>query len=42
MNNSEVYVGLDIGTTSIKALVCESVKGQLKVIGVGLSSLSSA
>ncbi len=32
MNNSEVYVGLDIGTTSIKALVCESVKGQLKVI----------
>ena len=36
MNNSEVYVGLDIGTTSIKALVCESVKGQLKVIGVGV------
>lgn len=35
MNNSEVYVGLDIGTTSIKAMVCENVKGQLKVIGVG-------
>ncbi|MCI1975266.1 MAG: cell division protein FtsA [Limosilactobacillus sp.] len=36
MNNSEVYVGLDIGTTSIKALVCENVKGQMKVIGVGV------
>ena len=37
MNNSEVYVGLDIGTTSIKAMVCENVKGQLKVIGVGVA-----
>ena len=36
MNNSEVYVGLDIGTTSIKAMVCENLKGQLKVIGVGV------
>lgn len=36
MDNSEVYVGLDIGTTSIKALVCENVKGQIKVIGVGV------
>lgn len=36
MNNSEVYVGLDIGTTSIKAMVCENVKGQLKVISVGV------
>ena len=36
MNNSEVYIGLDIGTTSIKAMVCENVKGQLKVIGVGV------
>lgn len=36
MNNSEVYVGLDIGTTSIKALVCENVKGQIKAIGVGV------
>lgn len=36
MNNSEVYVGLDIGTTSIKATVCENVKGQLKVISVGV------
>lgn len=35
MNNSQVYVGLDIGTTSIKVLVCEKVKGKLKVIGVG-------
>ncbi len=38
MNNSEIYVGLDIGTTSIKAMVCENVKGQLKVIGVGVVS----
>ncbi|MDO4903332.1 MAG: cell division protein FtsA [Limosilactobacillus sp.] len=37
MDNSEVYVGLDIGTTSVKALVCENVKGQLKVIGVGVA-----
>lgn len=36
MNNSEVYVGLDIGTTSIKAMVCENVKGQLKVISIGV------
>lgn len=35
MDNSGVYVGLDIGTTSIKAIVCEKVKGQLKVVGVG-------
>lgn len=35
MNNSEIYVGLDTGTTSIKAMVCENVKGQLKVVGVG-------
>ncbi|MBA2914055.1 cell division protein FtsA [Limosilactobacillus frumenti] len=37
MNNSEVCVGLDIGTTSIKALVCENVQGQVKVIGVGVA-----
>ena len=37
MNNSEMYVGLDIGTTSIKVLVCENVKGQLKVVGVGVA-----
>ncbi|WP_137601748.1 cell division protein FtsA [Paucilactobacillus nenjiangensis] len=35
MNNSGIYVGLDIGTTSIKAIVCENVKGQLNVVGVG-------
>lgn len=35
MNNSQIYVGLDIGTTSIKVLVCENVKGKLKLIGVG-------
>ena len=37
MDNSEVFVGLDIGSTSIKALVCENVKGQLKVVGVGIA-----
>lgn len=37
MNNSEVCVGLDIGTTSIKALVCENVQGQIKVIGVDVA-----
>lgn len=35
MNNSGIYVGLDIGTTSIKAIVCENVKGQLNVVGSG-------
>ena len=35
MQNTQLYVGLDIGTTSIKVLVCENVKGDLKVIGVG-------
>lgn len=35
MNNSQIYVGLDIGTTSVKVLVCENVKGKLKLIGVG-------
>ena len=36
MENSQVYVGLDIGTTLIKVLVCENVKGQLKVVGTGV------
>lgn len=36
MDNSKVYVGLDIGTTSIKTVICENVKGQLKVVGVGV------
>ncbi len=35
MDNSGLYVGLDIGTTSIKVIVAEKVKGQLNVIGVG-------
>ncbi|KRN34107.1 cell division protein, FtsA [Lactobacillus selangorensis] len=30
-----MYVGLDIGTTSIKVIVAEYVKGQMNVIGVG-------
>lgn len=35
MDNSGIYVGLDIGTTSIKVIVAERVKGQMNVIGVG-------
>lgn len=35
MDDAQIYVGLDIGTTTIKALVCEEVKGELKVVGVG-------
>lgn len=33
--NSEMYVGLDIGTTSIKVIVAENVKGQMNVLGLG-------
>lgn len=40
MNKSGLYVGLDVGTTSIKVIVAEKVKGQLNVIGVG-NELSS-
>lgn len=35
MDNSGIYVGLDIGTTSIKVIIAESVQGQLNIIGVG-------
>lgn len=35
MDNSGIYVGLDIGTTSIKVIVAEYVQGQMNVIGVG-------
>lgn len=35
MGNTGIYVGLDIGTTSIKVVVAEYVKGQVNVIGVG-------
>ncbi|GAK47187.1 cell division inhibitor FtsA [Secundilactobacillus oryzae JCM 18671] len=35
MDNSGMFVGLDIGTTSIKVIVAEYVKGQMNVIGVG-------
>ena len=34
-HNQGIYVGLDIGTTSIKVIVAETVKGQMNVIGVG-------
>ena len=35
MDNQGIYVGLDIGTTSIKVIVAEAVQGQMNVIGVG-------
>ncbi|USS92900.1 cell division protein FtsA [Fructilactobacillus ixorae] len=35
MNESDIYVGLDIGTTSIKAIVAQTIDGQTNVIGVG-------
>jgi cell division protein FtsA len=35
MDKSKVIVGLDIGTTSIKVIVAESIQDQLNVIGVG-------
>ena len=33
---SEIYVSLDIGTTSIKVVVARYVRGQLNIIGVGI------
>ena len=36
MDNSEIYVGLDIGTTSIKVIIAEHVKVQANIIGYGL------
>ena len=35
MDNSGMYVGLDIGTTSITVIGAENVTGQMNVIGVG-------
>lgn len=35
MDNPGLYVGLDIGTTSIKVIIAEYVKGQLNIIGSG-------
>src|SRR5699024_10841657 len=35
MNNSDIFVGLDIGTTSIKVIIAEFVKNQLNIIGYG-------
>lgn len=35
MGNQGIYVGLDVGTTSIKAIAAEVSSGQVHVIGVG-------
>lgn len=36
MNDLYIYVGLDIGIILIKVFVCEDVKGELRVVGVGM------
>src|SRR5690606_41298337 len=33
--NSDIYVSLDIGTSSIKVIIGEMVNGSLNIIGVG-------
>lgn len=35
MANTGIYVGLDIGTTSVKVVVAEYIEGQINIIGVG-------
>ena len=35
MDNSGTYVGLDIGTTSIKVVIAEYAKNQMNIIGYG-------
>ena len=35
MAKSGMYVGLDIGTASVKVVVAEYVEGQMNIIGVG-------
>ena len=35
MNNNEIYVSLDIGTSSVKVIIGEMVNDSLNIIGVG-------
>ena len=35
MRNQEIFVSLDIGTTSIKVVVAEYINGNINIIGVG-------
>ncbi|HAT53896.1 MAG TPA: cell division protein FtsA [Lactobacillus sp.] len=35
MDNAEIFVGLDIGTTAIKVIVAENNHGEMNVIGAG-------
>lgn len=35
LRNQEIFVSLDIGTTSIKVVVAEAINGQVNIIGVG-------
>ena len=33
-----MYVGLDIGTTSVKVVVAEYIEGQMNIIGVEMQN----
>ena len=35
MNSNEIYVSLDIGTSSVKVIIGEMVNDSLNIIGVG-------
>ncbi len=35
MNSNEIYVSLDIGTSSVKVIIGEMVNDTLNIIGVG-------
>lgn len=35
MDNTKIYVGLDLGTTVIRAIIGEAVNDQLNIIGIG-------
>lgn len=36
MNSNELYVSLDIGTSSIKVIIGEMINESLNIIGVGI------
>ena len=35
MNNNEIYVSLDIGTSTVKVIIGEMANQSLNIIGVG-------
>ncbi len=38
MNNQDIYVSLDIGTSGVRVIIGEMSDGSLKVMGVGNAS----